>query len=178
MTDHILEEVEGLYRIIKLKVFRRTPGVYFDLMPMQVLPHIDSIDKVIHENSAISPGSVNNVERPWYMHTYQDDNLMVMHGTRFVEIYTPKHGKVENFTVTTNQILKNGQVVFDGSAMLVWPRYVFHRIKSLEDGSASVNFAVHYEGFDIKTNFNVYDLDTATGKYTAIREGWKDQING
>ena len=25
------------------------------------------------------------------------DNLMVLHGTRFIDIYTPEHGKVELF---------------------------------------------------------------------------------
>lgn len=38
-----------------------------------------------------------------------------------------------------------------------------------------MNFAVHYEGFDIKTNFNIYDLDTETGKFEIIRAGHLDQ---
>jgi len=60
--------------------------------------------------------------------------------------------------------------------MLVWPCGVFHRIVSCpEQGSASVNFAVRYEGFNIRTNFNIYDLDTESGKYKVIREGHLDQ---
>ena len=59
--------------------------------------------------------------------------------------------------------------------MLVWPRGVFHRITSGEEGSITINLATHYEGFDIKTNFNIYNLDTKTGDYTVFRDGFKDQ---
>ena len=31
------------------------------------------------------------------------------------------------------------------------------------------------EGFDIKTNFNIYELDTETGKFEVARIGSKDQ---
>jgi hypothetical protein len=63
--------------------------------------------------------------------------------------------------------------------MLIWPCGVFHRIRSDEKtGSASLNFAVRYDGFDIKTNFNVYDLDPATGEYRMIRAGHLDQPMG
>jgi len=42
-------------------------------------------------------------------------------------------------------------------------------------GHSAINFAVHYEGIDIRTNFNIYDLDTETGKFRVIREGYIDQ---
>jgi hypothetical protein len=175
-SDLIFEEIPGLYRIIPLKILRRTKGVYFDNVPTEAFPHIDALDRVIHEHGACSPGSVGDVERPWYMHPCQEDNLIVLAGTRYVDIYTPAHGTMESFVVRPHMIEKNGEVVFDGPAMLVWPTGVFHRILSDKiTGSASLNFAVHYEGFDIKTNFNVYDLNTETGEYTCIREGHLDQ---
>jgi hypothetical protein len=60
--------------------------------------------------------------------------------------------------------------------MLVWPCGVFHRIVSCpEQGSSSVNFAVHTYGFDIRTNFNIYDLDTESGQFKVIRAGYLDQ---
>jgi len=172
----VAEEVPGLYRIVPLQVLRRTPGVAFDAVPASVLAAAGSMDRVLHEGGAISPGPVGDVTRPWYMHPHQDDNLIVMHGKRYVEIYTPTHGKVENFTVTPHLVEKDGKPIFQGGAMLVWPRGVFHRIKSDEiDGSASLNFAVHYEGFDIRDNFSIYDLNTETGEYRVIREGHLDQ---
>ncbi len=172
----VFREVEGLYRIIPLRVLRRTPGVAFDLLPVEVFTRIDAIDRVIHEGGAVSPGPVGNVARPWYMHPSQDDNLIVLHGVRYVDIYAPAHGRVESFVVEPQRVFNGGEVIFDGPAMLVWPRGVFHRIRSSETlGSASLNLAVHYEGFDLATNFNVYDLDPETGKYRVIREGRLDQ---
>jgi hypothetical protein len=109
------------------------------------------------------------------MHTHQDDNLVVLHGTRYVDIYTRAHGKIESFIVTPDHVKKNGKVVFDGPAMVGWPRGVFHRILSMEEGSAAINFAVHHEGIDMRTNFNIYSLDTDTGKFRVIREGYIDQ---
>ena len=115
----ILEEVAGLYRIIPLKVLRRTPQVSFDVVPPNAFPRADAMDRVLHEGGAISPGPVGDVARPWYMHPYQDDNLIVLHGTRDVDIYTPAHGKVESFVVTPHPVEKNGRVVYDGPAILL-----------------------------------------------------------
>jgi hypothetical protein len=171
----IFEDVPGLYKIIPLNLFRKTPGVIFDNVPTKAFSKISAIDRVLHEGGAVSPGPVGEVKRPWYMHSHQEDNLVVLHGTRVVDIYSRAHGKVENFVVSSHQIQKNGKVIFDGAAMLVWPRGVFHRIRSTEEGSAAINFAVHYEGIDMKTNFNIYDLDTVTGKFRVIREGYIDQ---
>ncbi len=175
-NELVFQEVKNLYRIIPLRVLRRTPGVTFDLVPTEAFSQIGAFDRVIHEGGAVSPGPVGDVARPWYMHPSQDDNLIVLHGVRYVDVYTRAHGKVESFVVDPHRIYKGDALLFDGSAMLVWPRGVFHRIKSSEtQGSASLNFAVRYEGFDIRTNFNVHDLDPETGEYRVIREGRLDQ---
>ncbi|RJR17606.1 MAG: hypothetical protein C4581_07730 [Nitrospiraceae bacterium] len=172
---HIAEEVPGLYKVVPLNIFRRTPGVYFDNVPLKAFPRIDAIDRVIHVSNAISPGPVGDIKRPWYMHTHQEDNLIVLYGTRFVELYTRRHGRIEQFSVTPELIKKGDKVIFEGAAMLCWPNTVFHRVQSLEEGSAAVNFAVHHEGIDMRTNFSIYDVDTATGKFRVIRDGHLDQ---
>ncbi len=171
----ICKEVEGFYRIIPLQPFRRTANVSFDVIPRNAMQEIHALDRVIHQQSAVSPGPVGEVERPWYMHPCQDDNLVVLHGTRVVDIFSRQHGRVETFEITPDQLRQGDTVVYDGPAMLVWPRLIFHRIQSLAEGSASLNLAVHYDGFDIRTNFNIYDLDTETGRFTTLREGHLDQ---
>lgn len=171
----IYQEEPGLYRIIPLKVLRRTEGVTFDNVPVEAIPKIDAIDRVIHKSNAVSPGPVGEVSRPWYMHPHQADNLVVLHGTRLVDLYTREHGRIENFEVSADRINMNGELVYDGPAMLVWPIRVFHRVESLAEGSSAINFAVHYEGIDMRTNFNIYDLDLKTGDFHVIREGFKDQ---
>lgn len=174
--DYLFDEVERFWRIIKLKPFRRTEGVAFDILPMQYLPKVDGIDRVIHASAALSPGSIPGVERPWYCHPHQEDNLMVLHGRRIVDIYTLEHRRLETFVVEPERITHNGTVVFEGAAMLVWPVNVFHRIRSGEEGSASINFAVRHPGFDIDTNFSLYDLNTDTGEYRMVRLGKLDQM--
>ncbi len=171
----IIKEKEGLYRLIELTLFRKTPGVLFDLFPLETVPHIDSIDRVLHERSAVSPGPIGDVERPWYMHAHQTDNLIVLQGQRTVELYSKSHGKIETFVVTPDTIYHNGKLMFKGGAVLSWPPLVFHRIVSGEEGSASINLACHSEGFDIRTNFNIYNLDVATGKFQVVRKGFEDQ---
>jgi len=171
----IIEEVPGLYKVIPLNMFRRTPGVFFDNVPTGAFENIGAIDRVIHVSRANSPGPVGDIKRPWYMHPHQDDNLIILHGTRYVELYTRKHGKIENFVVESEVIKKGDRVVFRGAAMLCWPRAVFHRVSSLDEGSVAINFAVHHEGIDIRTNFNIYDVNIETGAFHIIREAYLDQ---
>jgi hypothetical protein len=172
----IIDEVTNLYQVIQIEDFRKTPGVTFNILPQYIIKRADSLDRVIHEKNAVSPGPVGDVQRPWYMHLHQDDNLAVLHGTREVDVYTPEHGRIEHFTVTPNEVYKNDLLVARGGAMLVWPKGVFHRIMSAEEGSSSINLAIHYEGWDIRNNFNIYDLDMETGEFRVIREGFKDQM--
>jgi hypothetical protein len=171
----IVAEIPGFYKVIALQPFRKTGGVSFDILPKDLLPRIDAIDRVIHKNKALSPGPVGDVHKPWYMHPHQDDNLIVLQGIRYVDIYTRAHGSIESFVITPEQLEHNGKILYNGPALLVWPRAVFHRIKSGDDGSASINLATHYEGIDMRTNFNIYDLDPETGKFKVIREGHLDQ---
>ena len=175
--NNVIKEVKGLYRIIPLKNFRRTPGVHFDVIPKKLLPRIDGIDRVIHTDGAISPGPVGGVVRPWYMHTHQDDNLLVLHGVRYVELYTHDAGRILQFTVRPDQVIFEGQAVSEEACMLVWPRGVFHRVQSdPELGSASVNLATRYEGIDMETNFSIYDIDFDARTHRVIRRGNLDQV--
>ena len=116
--------------------------------------------------------------RPWYMHPEQEDNLLVLQGTRTVDIYTLEHRQLLTFVVEPERILKDGKVIYEGPAILVWPFKVFHRIISGTNGSASLNFAVRKPGINMKTNFNIYDLDTKANTYKLIREGYLDQNPG
>jgi len=175
MENGFITEMPGFYRVIALTPFRRTAGVSFDLVPMESLPAINAIDRVIHQHGASSPGPVAGVKRPWYMHTQQEDNLLVLLGRRTVEIYTVERGCVETFVVEPERVTSGGRVVCDRPAMLVWPRRVFHRITSGEQGSISLNFAVRDPDCDMKTNFNIYDVDTENGVFTLVREGHLDQ---
>ena len=169
-------EVKGLYKVIDLIKLRKTDGVSFDIIPETLLKNLSGVDRVIHKSNAVSPGSIEGVERPWYMHKFQSDNLVVLNGERHIDLYSESHGSVERFIVTRDKIFKNGELLCDYPAVLTWPPYVFHRVESKEKGSASINFAQRTDGFNLKNNFSIYDLDEKTGKYRVIREGHKDQF--
>ena len=174
--NRIIDEVPGLFQVLSLTLLRETQGVVFDTLPMSAFGDLASFDRVIHAPGAFSPGSVGEVERPWYYHPHQADNLIVLHGVRYVELYTPEHGQVEQFVVAPGGVERNGQLVAT-AAMLIWPCNVFHRVRSCEiNGSASLNLAAHFPGFDVRTNFSIYDLDTETGDSRVIREGHLDQF--
>jgi len=175
-SEWIVEETEGLYRIIRLKVLRKTEGVDFDIVPILKIAKIAAVDRVIHRSGAISPGSVGTVKRPWYMHTHQEDHLLVLHGARRVELYSRAHPRIVRFLVTPDCVQKDGSPASEGPAMLAWPTYVFHRVESdRELGSASLNFAARLDGYDVRNNFDIFDLDPGTGEFKVIREGAKDQ---
>ena len=168
-----------MYRLIPMRILRRTTGVKFDEMVPSDIPTINGIDRVIHAPNSISPGPVEDctppVKRPWYMHPGQDDNLMVVQGTRYVDIYDPTKKQKASFVVTPDKIYKNNKLYYDGPAMILWPAGIYHRIISGDEGSISINFSTRTDNFDLKTNFNVYDLCVMTGKSTLLKDGEEDQ---
>lgn len=174
--ENAILEAPGFYSVLPLKVFRKTPGVIFDSVPLEHLSALSAVQRVLHKGNAISPGPAGGVARPWYMHPFQDDNLVVLHGERRVELFDRRTKTLAEFLVTPDAIYKDGSLLAETGVMLCWPVNVFHRIQSGEEGSASLNFAVHYPGLDPKLNFSIYDLDTDTGEFIMVREGYKDQI--
>lgn len=168
-----------MYRLIPLRTLRNTARVKFHEIVPSDIPKIHGVDRVIHEPYATSPGPVddcpNPVQRPWYMHSGQDDNLLVLQGERFVDIFCPVQKLLASFIVTPDKIYKNNKLYHDAPAMIVWPSGIFHRIVSGKDGSISVNFSTRTKDFDFSNNFNVYDLDVTTGNHRLIRDGADDQ---
>jgi hypothetical protein len=110
------------------------------------------------------------------MHPHQEDHLLVLHGSRSVELWSETHPRVVNFQVSAEGVSVDGRPAGNGPALLAWPIRVFHRIESdRETGSASLNFAARLPGYDVLTNFDIYDLDPSTGEHRVIREGRLDQ---
>ena len=110
--------MSNLYRLIPLRILRRTYGVSFDEIVPSDIPRIHGIDRVIHLANSISPGPIEDVKRPWYMHTNQDDNLLVLQGTRYIDIYNPKDKQGASFIITPDKVYKNEKNVFRTSARL------------------------------------------------------------
>jgi len=170
----ISKKVEGLYHIIPFTLLRNTNKVNFHTIPK--MERITGIERVVHDEGALSPGTVGDTKKPWYMHASQEDNLITLHGTRLVELYHPEFDEISVFEISANSIKLNGELVLDGPGILGWPTGVFHRNSSpYVGGSSSLNLGVQYPEFDLNSEFNIYDIDMKTGEYKIIREGFLDQ---
>jgi hypothetical protein len=170
-----IDVIPGVAFIIPLNELRETPNVHFHDLPVELVKEVAVIDRVEHGVGAFSPIARNEPDlRPWYMHEHQEDNLLVLCGQRNIHLYTKAHGVVEEFEATPHFIKHKGAVVHQGPALLGWGTHVFHRVVS-PGGSISMNFARHFEGYDQTTNFNIYELNTATGEYSLVRVGADDQ---
>ena len=112
--------MSNLYRLIPLRILRRTYGVSFDEIVPSDIPRIHGIDRVIHLANSISPGPIEDVKRPWYMHTNQDDNLLVLQGTRYIDIYNPKTKENASFIITPEKVYKNEEKPFK---KVIWKSY-------------------------------------------------------
>jgi hypothetical protein len=164
-----------MYRILPLRILQRTNGVQLDEVVPSDIPKMNGIDRMIHGPNSLSPGSIKNCKRPWYMHKYQDDHLLVVQGTRYVDIYCPETRVKSMFIITPNKIYKNHKLYVDSPAIIVWPAGIFHRMISGKEGSISINFATRKPEYDIRDSLNMYHLDTTTGEYFLLKRDSIDQ---
>jgi len=172
--EEITSKVEGLFHIIPFTLLRHTENVDFHSIPY--LDHINSMERVIHADGAVSPWPVWDIAEPWYMHAHQEDNLITVSGVRHVELYHPKFSgwKIEQFEISKDYIKHNGEIICDWPWILGWPTGVYHRNSSTKT-SSSLNLWIRFEGFDVDTEFNIYDIDIEAGKVHMIREWSLDQ---
>ena len=170
----ITHKKEWLFHVIPFELLRHTDNVDFHSIPY--LDQINSMDRVIHSPWAISPWKVWEVSEWWYMHPAQEDNLITTSGNRIVELYHPKFSdwKIERFELSDKFIKHNWKIICDWPWILGWPTWIYHRNKSPE-GSASLNLWIRFEGFDIDTEFNIYDINQKTWEIKMIRKGSIDQ---
>ncbi len=177
--------MEAFFKIIPLKKFRKTNKVSFYNVP--IVENMKSIDLVIHEQFAHSPGEIKGFKRPWYYHPAQIDNLFVTFGQRTVDLYKLGQGKeiltfqVDPYSIKQIYYSDNGDIektktLIHEPAILHWESEVFHRVTTGEKGSASVNLAIHLPEFDLKTNFNIYNIDIKNQTFQVLRQGFKDQM--
>lgn len=172
-TRHVI--VPGMCYYIPLQELRMTPKVDFHSIPLLNEEGIGNIQRVVHQKGAQSP-SVAGMEdkQPWYMHPHQQDNCLMLGGERVVDLYTKEEGK-KTFRATIDKLTwEDGTVIYEGPHIFGWYKDVFHRPNSPE-GSVALFFVMHTEGFDLNTEFNIYELDEETGEYSVLREGFKDQ---
>jgi len=164
-----------MYRLIPLRTLRKTTEIKIHEIISSDIPIIDGINKIVHSPNCKSPGPIKNVARPWYRHRGQSDNLLLLHGKRYIDIYDTKLNKKSSFMVTPDKIYKNNELLYDGPAIICWSPGTFHRIASGIKGSISINFVTRKKNFDYENDINIYDLDTETGFFRCISDNYNDK---
>lgn len=171
-NDEIIEKIDWLFHIIPFTLLRHTNGVDFHSIPF--IENINGMERVVHWKWAKSPWKVWEIEEWWYMHPSQEDNLITLEWVRIVELYTPKHWKIEVFEISPDYIKLNWILVLNWPGILGWPTWVFHRNSSI-NGSVSMNLWIRFKWFNIDTEFNIYDVDFVNKKIKVIRKWNLDQ---
>ncbi len=166
-----------MYRLIPLRALRKTTGIKIDEISSSDFPIIDGINKIVHSPNSISPGPLKNVTRPWYRHRGQNDNLLLLHGKRYIDLYDSKLDKKISLIITPDKIYNNDELLYDGPAIINWSSGTFHRIASGNDGSISINLVTRKKNFNYIEDINIYDLDTETGIFKCISDGYIDKWN-
>lgn len=174
MTDLRQIIYPGMCYLIPLAKLRETPKVRFHFVPGLAEEGIATIQRVKHEPGALSPSiEGNETVQPWYMHPHQEDNCMVLHGERVIDLYTAEHG-LKRFEATPEKLTHAGEVLIDVPHIIGWYTHVFHRPNSPQ-GSTSIFITRHFDGFDFETEFNIYELNIETGEHKVLRAGKEDQ---
>ena len=172
--ENIISKKEWLFHIIPFTLLRHTESVDFHSIPY--VDHINAMERVIHWDWAKSPWRVWEVLEAWYMHAHQEDNLVTISWVRHVELYHPvfSDGKIEKFEISKDYIKHNWKIICDGAWLLWWPTGVYHRNSSIKT-SSSLNLWIRFDGFDVETEFNIYNVDIANWKVSMLRKGSLDQ---
>jgi len=166
--ERIIQKKDGFWHILPSEILRKTDKVDFDSVPVH--EKTLNIERVAHQPGALSPGKIGEVECPWYMHPHQEDNLMTIVGVRKVELFNPNTKEYGLFEVSADWIKLDNKIIFEGFGVLGWCTGIFHRNSSSE-GSVSMNLGVRFDGFNIDTEFNIYDIDMETRKVKFLQKG-------
>lgn len=166
--------LDGMCYYIPLGELRRTPKVDFHFVPLLRQEGIGQIQRVVHQPGAQSPSVEGEDVQPWYMHPHQEDNCLMLGGERVVDLYTKEHGK-QTFRASMDKITwEDGTVIYEGPHIFGWYKDVFHRPNSPE-GSVALFMVRYFDGFDLDTEFSMYNVDEETGEYSVYRKGALDQ---
>ncbi|KAK3235634.1 hypothetical protein CYMTET_54174 [Cymbomonas tetramitiformis] len=82
---------------------------------------------------------------------------------------------ITNYINVDQAVQSGGDGISDLAGNVTLGSSTLYIIISGSEGSISVNFATRHPEYNIKNNFNIYDLDTDTGEYEVIRDGFEDQ---
>lgn len=108
-------------------------------------------------SNSIIPGSINNVMRPWYMHTMYSLCTRVTFGKKFVDTYDVSTKDFNRFIMTPDKVYKNDELISDEPSVLVISPGLLHRFVIGNKGVSTLN--VHISPIYDESNTSYYQED-------------------
>ena len=140
-----------MFTLIPLKNVQRASSFRIDNLIVQNGMNITGLFREIHgAHSKSSIGSENITkkmfkiqykknEEVWYQNRFEKNNLMVLNGSRKLDLYCPRTYKKENIIINEDNIYRNGKLYYGSPAIISWSGDLFHKTESGENGSFSLN---------------------------------------
>ncbi|MDA9216362.1 hypothetical protein N9O88_00895 [bacterium] len=140
-----------MFTIIPLKNVQRASSFRIDNLIVQNGMNITGIFREIHgpkTKSSIGSENItkkrfktkpNSEEEIWYQNRFEKNNLMVLNGSRNVDLYCPRTYKKENLIIHEDNIYRNGKLYYGSPAIISWSGDLFHKTEIGENGSFSLN---------------------------------------
>ena len=158
-----------MFKLIPLKNVQRASSFRIDNLIVQNGMNITGIFREIHgpkTKSSIGSENItkkmfniqhNKNEEAWYQNRFEKNNLMVLNGSRNVDLYCPRTDKKENLIINEDNIYRNGKLYYGCPAIISWSGDLFHKTESSENGSFSLNiiennYVIKELTQDIKSN--------------------------
>lgn len=140
-----------MFTLIPLKNIKRCSSFKIDNLVVENGSNITGIFREIHgPKTKSSIGSENKIkkmfkikyncqEEIWYQNRFEKNNLMVLNGSRYLDLYCQRTYKKENLIIHEDNIYRNGKLYYGSPAIISWSGDLFHKTESGENGSFSLN---------------------------------------
>lgn len=136
-----------MFKLIPLGQLFRNSSHRVDNVMIHDALKISGIYREIHGANSVSPiGTehhfkiLNSPAASWYANIYEKNNLLVLNGSRDLDLWCMKKDKMINFKLTEDKIYRNGKLYYGSPALISWGGDIFHKTKSGSEGSISINF--------------------------------------
>ena len=158
-----------MFRLLPLGSLKRLTNYKVDNVLQQDIPKITGMYRETHGPNVMTPigtedvfrefhdmNGVDNVagSKCWYANDFERNNLMVLNGSRTIELYCYNRNRREVLTVNEDNIYRNGKLYYGSPAIISWNGSIYHRTISGFKGCVSINFT--------QNSYNISEIKNPT----------------
>lgn len=173
-----------MFRLIPLRSVTRNSNIKVDTLTKHI-PNNSGIHREILSPNTISPVGSENITKDfndtfilgksvrWYANDYEKNNLLVLSGSRELELYCDVKKKKETLVINEDNIYRNGKLYYGSPAMISWYGCIYHRTTSGKDGCLSINITEEsYSIQEIKVPHSQYKLKNLSNTPIYDKQEW------